>query len=422
MSPRGMENATTVISTKVEDQVEAQLLEGGEPLTIGVDETIITSLNIESNEENPIPTYGKCLRTKISIFYNSNSFLILIIFAILLAFAYPELGYLYLFPKITATWITVIIIFFLSGISLESEELKNACKRLGFNLFVQLYNFGFVSVFMYGIKNLITYWKLIPQSLADGMMIGVCVPITINTVLVLTKSSNGDEAAALFNAVFGNLLGVFISPLLILLYLGQNVSVNIGDVFFKLCLRVLLPIAVGQLIHRYSVKAVKFVNDHKKQVKKIHESCFIFIVYTIFCTTFYEHRKKNDDASSDIDTTTVADTIIMITCQFVILLAVMIIAWTLLKVLYPNQPTLRVMGLYGCTHKSVAMGIPLINTIYEENPNIGFYTLPLLIWYLIQVIIGTFLSPRLAEFVDREEERAQLLQGDQNDVGGSLDI
>ena len=64
-----------------------------------------------------------------------------------------------------------------------------------------------------------------------------------------------------------------------------------------------------------------------------------------------------------------------------------------------------VMGLFGCTYKSVAIGIPLINAIYEENPLVGFYTLPLLIWYPMQLIIGTFLSPRLSKFVEEEEER-----------------
>ncbi len=67
--------------------------------------------------------------------------------------------------------------------------------------------------------------------------------------------------------------------------------------------------------------------------------------------------------------------------------------------------TKGVMGLFGCTHKSVALGIPLINAIYEENPLVGFYTLPLLIWHPMQLIIGTFLAPRLSDFVDKEEER-----------------
>lgn len=368
------------------------------------------AMNIEAaptpTPESSTPSFW----TKLCNFYTKNSFLILALLAILLAYAYPKLGNTYLVPQITATWIAVIIIFFLSGLSLKSEEFKNALQRLRFNLFVQIYNFAFVSVFMFGVTRFIVYIGAISQSLADGMMICSCVPITVNMVLVLTKSSKGDEASAIFNAAFGNMLGVFISPLLILLYLGQTASVALGTVFIKLCLRVVVPIIIGQIFHNYSMTVVNFVKENKKVFKKIQEYCLIFIVYTVFCRTFYQQRQENDNAN----TTKVTDAIVMICFQFLILSSVMYIAWMLLKILYPNEPTLRVMGLYGCTHKSVAMGIPLINAIYEDNPNIGFYTLPLLIWHPMQLVIGTFLSPRLASFVDSEEERIRSESGRQD--------
>jgi hypothetical protein len=43
--------------------------------------------------------------------YAKNSFLILVVLAVLLALAYPPLGAVYLAPEITATWIAVIFIF-----------------------------------------------------------------------------------------------------------------------------------------------------------------------------------------------------------------------------------------------------------------------------------------------------------------------
>ena len=51
-------------------------------------------------------------------------------------------------------------------------------------------------------------------------MVAACLPMTVNMVIVLTKASNGDEACALLNASLGNLLGVFVTPALILGYLG----------------------------------------------------------------------------------------------------------------------------------------------------------------------------------------------------------
>ena len=381
------------------ERPEKDTMEEQEEVKVDPQLLLMTEEQPDADPEKNMTSPGTSIFTKICNFYTNNSFLILVVIVILLAYAYPKLGAEYLYPQYTATWIAVIIIFFLSGISLKSEEFKNAFKRLGFNIFVQTYNFGFVSVLMFGATKLIVHLGIIAQSLGDGMIICSCVPITVNMVLVLTKSSKGDEASAIFNAAFGNLMGVFISPLLILLYLGQKTSVDLGNVFFKLALRVLVPILIGQIIHRYVASIVSFVKAHKKKFKKVQEYCLIFIVYTVFCRTFSDEQEETQ--------TSATDAILMIIFQFIILSTVMIIAWMLLKVLFPDQPALRVMGLYGCTHKSVAMGIPLINAIYEDDPNIGFYTLPLLIWYPMELVIGTLLSPRLSTFVTREEERLQ---------------
>lgn len=83
----------------------------------------------------------------------------------------------------------------------------------------------------------------------------------------------------------------------------------------------------------------------------------------------------------------------------------MVLAWYSLKLAFPDQPKLRVMGLYGGTHKTVAMGLPLISAIYDGNPNIGLYTLPLLCWHPLQLVLGSLIAPRLLAFVEREEAR-----------------
>jgi sodium/bile acid cotransporter 7 len=58
----------------------------------------------------------------------------------------------------------------------------------------------------------------------------------------------------------------------------------------------------------------------------------------------------------------------------------------------------------------VAMGVPLINAIYEDDPAVGLYTLPLLIWHPMQLVIGTFIAPKLAAFVKREQERLGIVE------------
>jgi solute carrier family 10 (sodium/bile acid cotransporter), member 7 len=94
------------------------------------------------------------------------------------------------------------------------------------------------------------------------------------------------------------------------------------------------------------------------------------------------------------------------------MMTMMTLAWTSLKIFFPNHPKLRVTGLFACTHKSVAIGVPLINAIYGGNPRLGVYTLPLLIWHPMQLVVGTLLSPWLIAFVAREEERLGIVQSD----------
>jgi SBF-like CPA transporter family (DUF4137) len=108
---------------------------------------------------------------------------------------------------------------------------------------------------------------------------------------------------------------------------------------------------------------------------------------------------------------------------FLVLIALMVLAWYALKLAFPDQPKLRVMGLFGGTQKTVAMGLPLISAIYDGNPNVGLYSLPLLCWHPLQLVLGSLIAPRLLAFVEREEARLgtglEPREGSDADVGSS---
>jgi len=235
--------------------------------------------------------------SRLVTFYNNNEFLVHIVIVILLARAYPPIGAEYLAPKITATWIAVCLIFAMAGLTLKTAELTRAFQHVRFNLIVQIFNFGVVSAAVYGLSRFLQWASIINDDLADGMVVCASLPMTINMVLVLTKSGGGDEAAAIFNAAFGNLVGVFLSPILILMYLGVSGDIDLLSVFIKLAIRVLLPVTVGQLIQKTSPAVVVFVAKHKPKFKKVQQYLLVFIVYTVFCRTF---ESESDSSVGDI--------------------------------------------------------------------------------------------------------------------------
>lgn len=344
----------------------------------------------ESTQEKKPET----LKNKVLAFYKKNAFLIKIIFVILLAFIYPPLG-LWLAPEITAGWIAVIFIFIMSGLSLKTTELYNASKRIEFNLAVQVFNLAILPVAVYGLTSALKVANLVDDTLADGMVITAALPMTVNMVIVLTKSAGGNEAAAVFNSALGNLLGVFVTPAWILLLLGQTTEISFVATVLKLVYRVIIPLMVGQVIQFNVITVKTFVTKHKPYFKKAQENCLVFIVYTVFCKTF---RKESESSAGDIFLVLFLQGVLLVTAKF--------LAWYYMALLFRKEPRMRIMGWFGCTHKTVAMGIPLLNAIYGGDPRLGMYTLPLLVWHPSQLILGTIASPRLEKWARAMEEAA----------------
>lgn len=207
-------------------------------------------------------------------------------------------------------------------------------------------------------------------------------------VIVLTAAAGGDEAAAVFNSALGNLLGVFVTPAWVLLLLNKSTNVDFAATVLSLVYRVLIPVMCGQLIQAYLPALKKKIDERKEVLKKTQELCLIFIVYTVFCRTFNEGSQAS-----------VADTCLVFVLQCVILVGATAAAWAYLGFLFPEERELRVMGVYGCVHKTVAMGIPLLEAMFSGNSNLGMYTLPLLIWHPAQLVMGSYLAPRLKAWV-----------------------
>jgi sodium/bile acid cotransporter 7 len=124
--------------------------------------------------------------------------------------------------------------------------------------------------------------NLLPLPLADGLVICLCLPQARCLVIVLTKTAGGDEAASIFNSAFSNLVGILLSPVLILCYLGVSPHVEKAEVFLKLSLKVTLPLLLGQIVHNFVPHAKEMATNHKTRFKQFQSFAMAFIVFTTF--------------------------------------------------------------------------------------------------------------------------------------------
>lgn len=334
------------------------------------------------------------IRQDISKALISNILLATITASVIVAWLYPKLGAVYVQPEISASWIAVVIIFFVSGLSMDSSSIIHAGTNIKFNTFVQLFNFGFISAFCYLLSLLVIQYEVMPNSLAKGLVICSCLPQSICSAVVLTKSARGCPATAMINAVFSNLAGIILSPILIFCYLGVSSHVDKSSVIPMLLLKVALPLLAGQLIH-YFLISKETMSEYDHPLKVVQEGAMVFIIFSTFSQLFLKGTG-----------TTLFDVAVMIVFQIAIMTISMLWVCMLLRTLFPvpkSEPKLHATGLFLSISKTMPMGIPLINALYKDHPNLALFTLPILVWYPLTIVMGILIAPRVSQYVQKEE-------------------
>lgn len=353
------------------------------------------------------PTY---LRRAID-FYWKQEFLILVVLAIPIAKAYPELGAVYLKPELTADWLGVSLIFFMSGLGLRREELKKAVIKMHFNIYVLVFDFFITSSFVFAVSRVLLTAGVLNQGLADGLAICGSLPVTTNMSIVFTKTAGGNEAAAVFNTAVSNIIGVFLSPILIRAYVGKTGDIALLTIFWKLAVRVIVPLLLGNFIQFLIPVVDRFVKNNGPLFKRLQQYTLIYIVYTVFCKALMNGARNS-----------LVHVVIVIVFNFLLQVSCMGLAWYSLKGIFPEEPKLRLTGLFACMHKTISIGAPLINLLFKGDPNLSLYLLPILIWHPMQLVVGTLLLPRLTAFVQNETARLEKAGGIVEDELNSTEV
>jgi solute carrier family 10 (sodium/bile acid cotransporter), member 7 len=193
------------------------------------------------------------------------------------------------FYSLTLTPIDLIhsfMVLVVSGLLLKTEEFKDALRQLKFNVFVQIFAFGAVSATAFGVSSVLIATNAVIVPLANGVVICSCLPMATNTLVTFSHAADGDPGTALFNSAFGSMIGIGISPLLILGYLAVSPDAPLGQICYKIVIRVVVPFVVGQMLHILSCTIREFSTTYGRPLTKSQMYALLFIVYTVFCNTF----------------------------------------------------------------------------------------------------------------------------------------
>ena len=328
---------------------------------------------------------------------NKNFFLMGMFVAVLMAKAFPAIGKNggILRPELFIGNYGVALIFLLSGFSLQTSDLAKAIKNVKLNGLVNLLIFGFWPFCIglplrYVFKNVLP--GLIPPGLADGLLIMTTLPTTVNMCIMLTSTAGGNTASAICNAVMSNLAGIILTPLLLLKFFGASIHLPFGKMVLKLCQKVLLPVTIGQLL-RTNGQAKNFYKTHSKKFKRLQETILLGIVWNAFCNAF------SDGLGIQFKHSLVL--LALLPSLHLMTLAAYFKFFSLSLFRFTKGETIA--GMFCASQKTLAFGLPLINTIFQGNPNLALYCAPLMFIHPLQMAIGSFLLPTIQKYIDNDD-------------------
>eukprot|EP00980_Cylindrotheca_fusiformis_P007181 scaffold1514_cov118-Cylindrotheca_fusiformis.AAC.1 len=338
-------------------------------------------------------------------FGNKNFFLIGMFLAVALAKSIPSLGVngSILRPELSIGKYGVGLIFLLSGLSLRGSELSKAVSNVKLNGLIQVAIFA-AWPFLIGIplKAVLSQVNLVPSALIDGLLILTCLPTTVNMCIMLTSSSGGDVAAAICNAVISNMAGIFVTPALLFYFFGANIKLPFVEMVLKLCKKVLLPVAIGQGLR--ATKAKDIYEKNSKGFKRLQEVGFSELCFPLSYSSTVSNGQPLPLFVSGLGLDakhSVALLAILPTLHLGSLGALFKVFS--LPLFQLSRPEI-VAAMFCASQKTLAFGLPLINTVFEGNPNLASFVAPLMFIHPLQMTLGSLLLPRIRKYTSFEED------------------
>ena len=306
--------------------------------------------------------------------------IVLIILAVIIAIIAPARGsFADIFGQLTN--VAIALLFFLYGARLSTQEALNGLKH--WRLHLTILAFTFVVYPLIGIA-LRPLTAVISHDMYLGILFLTLVPSTVQSSVAFTSIAKGNVAGAIVSASASNLVGVIVTPLLVMLLMGTGGEVHIDtSVFGEIALLLLAPFVLGQLTRRWVGKVAQ-----SKATKVVDRGSIAMVVYSAFS------KGVVDGIWSSISLWDLA---------FLVVFAAAFVAFMLWLTRKASQKMgfnrADAIAIEFCgSKKSLATGLPMASVIFASGgASLGLLILPLMIYHQVQLMMCSWLAARYAQ-------------------------
>ncbi len=312
--------------------------------------------------------------------FHVDGFILSIIAVAVLASIFPASGA----GATTLEWATKIAIaflFLLYGARLHPREALEGLRH--WRLHSVVFAATFVLFPLIGLALRILVPSVLTEELYTGVLYLCLVPSTVQSSIAFTSIARGNVAGAIVSASMSNLLGVFVTPLLVILLMNTTGEAHVdASSIVDIVVQLLIPFLLGQLIRP---RVTGFLQKYAEPTKFVDRGSILLVVYAAFSAGMVEHAWDGLSAWNVV-------ALVAVCC---LILAVVMTATAYAgKALGFSLPD-RIVILFCGSKKSLATGLPMAAVLFAGQP-IGLIVLPLMIFHQIQLIVCAALAQRYA--------------------------
>jgi sodium/bile acid cotransporter 7 len=310
---------------------------------------------------------------------NIDTFLLVMIGTVVIAALLPVSGEAAKHFSL-ATKVVIALLFFLYGARLAPRTVVEGLVHWRLHLVVFAGTFALFPLL--GLLIGLLSPAFLPPAFAMGIMFLCVLPSTIQSSIAFTSIAGGNIPAAICSASASNILGMFITPLLVaLLVSSQQGGVSL-DSMGAILLQMLVPFMLGQFLQRW---IGGWLIRNKTWLGLFDRSAILMVVYLAFSAAVVSGAWEHISAQS-LAVMVVVDSLLL-----AVVLMIITFASRLLNFSREDEITIVFCG----SKKSLASGVPIANVLFTPQ-DVGNVILPLVLFHQIQLIACTVLARRYA--------------------------
>jgi sodium/bile acid cotransporter 7 len=232
---------------------------------------------------------------------------------------------------------------------------------------------------------------LVPSVLTSDLYHGVLflclVPSTVQSSIAFTSIARGHVSAAIVSASLSNILGIVLTPLLVVLLLNTSGAIRVdGSSIRDIVAQLLLPFGAGQLARPW---IAGLITRYAALLKVVDRGSILLVVYTAFSMGVVQGIWVSVDVWR----------LILVSLVAAVLLALVLAVTTVIGRVARLDRGDAIVLLFCGSKKSLASGLPMA-LVFFPAATVGLTMLPLMIFHQIQLVVCAVIASRLAREAD----------------------